>query len=67
MKAKLLCPTNTNAINYDEVYPCNYDKGMPFESKEYGSGLILDCKPIKDQITKENFWIYTVHDINSKK
>ena len=44
----------------DAVYPRNYDKGMPFESEEYGTGLILDCKPIKDQITKEKFWIYTV-------
>ena len=42
------------------VCPHNYDKGMPFESEEYGTGLILDCKPIKDQITKEKFWIYTV-------
>ena len=44
----------------DAVYLRNYDKGMPFESKEYGSGLILDCKLIKDQITKKTFWIYKV-------
>jgi hypothetical protein len=44
----------------DAVYPRQYDKGMPFESDDHGTGLVLDCKPLKDQLTKEKFWTYTV-------
>ena len=43
------------------VYPRQFDKGMCFESEEHGhgAGIVTDCHPTKDNISKENLNVIT--------
>jgi len=33
---------------------------MRFESEEHRAGVVPDCQPTKDDISKKKFWNYTV-------
>ena len=44
----------------DTVYPRKYDKGSNFQSEQYGKGLVVDCKPTKDPVSKRKYWNYFV-------
>ena len=42
------------------AYPRKYAKGSNFQSEQYGTGLVVDCKPTKDPVSKKKYWNYSV-------
>jgi hypothetical protein len=42
------------------LWPRKYNPGQTYLSKRYGSGVVMNCEPRRDEVTKEKYWDNTV-------